>query len=327
MQPSTMIKVFLALVASASPALAELSVRLFFFFNNALLYSYSFFVLYQDDIPSGRNYMRRWPSLRCDMERERLRCVSCSTRQLHNCSLYRWCSTAGVYYLFSILSPRLPLLHTKHLLSEMRCSIIGPAMFPWIRLLSPTPIALFRCIEPSPILYPFIGGCPPPRQIYFYFWPCTNFISQTFLQPIAYPQAINVSQIQTVQFTVDPTIGPNSAEYFIRVSSTTLSNPNSPTNPYLSFSAKFTLSGMTGTFNSTVQQQIASASATPSSTAAGTSTAVSQSGTTSRASTSTTTRANNTGAASRGAVIGVSSGSAGVLVAGAALVAGVVSLF
>jgi len=152
--------------------------------------------------------------------------------------------------------------------------------------------------------------------------------AQTFLQPIAYPDSINVTQIQTINFTPDATVGPNSELYFIRFSSITLQNPASAGNPYLSFSAKFTLAGMTGTFNSTVQTQLAgitSASAAPSSTATGT--ASHSSTATSSRSTSTTTRSNTTGAASRGAVIGVSSGSAGVLVAGAALVAGVVALF
>jgi len=155
-----------------------------------------------------------------------------------------------------------------------------------------------------------------------------NAQQQTFLQPIAYPDSINVTQIQTINFTPDATVGPNSELYFIRFSSITLQNPTSAGNPYLSFSAKFTLAGMTGAWNSTVQTQLAgitSASAAPSSTATGT--ASHSSTATSSRSTSTTTRSNTTGAASRGAVIGVSSGSAGVLVAGAALVAGVVALF
>ncbi|KIM27805.1 hypothetical protein M408DRAFT_16462 [Serendipita vermifera MAFF 305830] len=152
---------------------------------------------------------------------------------------------------------------------------------------------------------------------------------QTFLQPIAYPQSVNVSEIQSISFVVDPAIGENSDQYFIRFSSLTLANPTSPTNPYLSFSAKFTLSGMTGTFNSTVRNQIASASATPSSTAGG-STSQTSTGTVTRASSSSTTsRASNgtNNAAFPRAVIGTSTGSAGVLVAGAAFVVGVVSLF
>lgn len=148
-----------------------------------------------------------------------------------------------------------------------------------------------------------------------------NSQQQTFLQPIAYPTAINVSTIQTIQFTVDPTIGPNSDQYFIRFSSTTLANPTSPTNPYLSFSAKFALTGMSGTFNATVQQQLAgvTSASSPASTSTGTARPTTT-GTTSHTSTTSTT---SRSAAFHGAV----SGSASALVAGAAFVAGVVSLF
>jgi hypothetical protein len=151
-----------------------------------------------------------------------------------------------------------------------------------------------------------------------------NAQQQTFLQPIAYPNSINVSQIQTVQFTVDPTVGANSDLYFIRFSSITLANPTSAGNPYLSFSAKFTLAGMTGTFNSTVQQQLAgitSASAAASTAATGTGTAhpTTLTGTTSHSSTTTTTHS--------GAFRGAVGGSASALFVGAAFVAGVVGLY
>jgi len=156
-----------------------------------------------------------------------------------------------------------------------------------------------------------------------------NAQQQTFLQPIAYPNSINVSQIQTVQFTVDPTVGPNSNLYFIRFSSTTLANPTSPTNPYLSFSAKFTLAGMSGTWNSTVQQQIAgitSAGSSATSTGAtgtgtGTGTAHPTTATTTSSHSSTTTTTHS------GAFRGAVSGSASALFAGAAFVAGVVTLY
>jgi hypothetical protein len=141
---------------------------------------------------------------------------------------------------------------------------------------------------------------------------------QTFLQPIASPNAVNVSTTASIEFTVDPTIGPNGADYFIRFSSTSLANPSSPSNPYLSFSAKFTLAGMTGTFNQTVLDQIASASSTASSTAAP------NTATRNTASSSRTTSATHTTTHS-GA--GLTAGVSGVLVAGAAVVAGVAGLF
>jgi len=141
---------------------------------------------------------------------------------------------------------------------------------------------------------------------------------QTFLQPIASPNAVNVSTTASIEFTVDPTIGPNGADYFIRFSSTSLANPSSPSNPYLSFSAKFTLAGMTGTFNQTVLDQIASASSTASSTAAP------NTATRNTASSSRTTSATHTTTHS-GA--GLTAGVSGILVTGAAVVAGVAGLF
>lgn len=140
---------------------------------------------------------------------------------------------------------------------------------------------------------------------------------QTFLQPIAYPEAVNVSTTSAVVFTVDPTIGPNGADYFIRFSSTSL-NQNNSANPYLSFSAKFTLEGMSGTFNSSVQAQISSASSN-SQTSTG-----SPTGTTTRASGTSSSRSatatNSTGGA-------LKNSAAGALAAGVAVVAGVVAMF
>jgi len=145
---------------------------------------------------------------------------------------------------------------------------------------------------------------------------------QTFLQPIAYPNAVNVSTTASIDFTVDPTIGPNGADYFIRFSSTSLANPASAANPYLSFSAKFTLAGMSGTFNQTVLNQIASAgSTTPASTAApNTATHNTASGSGSHTTTASHTSTTHSGA-------GLTAGVSGVLVAGAAVVAGVAGLF
>jgi len=97
-----------------------------------------------------------------------------------------------------------------------------------------------------------------------------SMTQQTFLQPIAYPVPINVSTTTSTNFTVDPTVGENGNFYFIRFSSVTLKDG---ANPYLSFSAIFTLNNMTGTFNQTVKNQIqAVSSALTGATATGTST-------------------------------------------------------
>jgi len=109
---------------------------------------------------------------------------------------------------------------------------------------------------------------------------------QSFLQPIAYPNSINVATTNTIDFIVDPTVGENGKSYFIRFSSVTLKDG---ANPYLSFSSMFTLDGMTGTFNQTVKNQIQGVtSAGTGPTSAGTATTV-----------VSTTRASSTSATSR----------------------------
>jgi len=145
---------------------------------------------------------------------------------------------------------------------------------------------------------------------------------QTFLQPIVFPGSVNVSTTSSVSFTVDPTVGPNGSNYFIRFSSTSLANPASTANPYLSFSAKFALAGMTGTFNQTVLNQIAATSTAASAPVTTTATTVHATTTTHATTTahSTSTTATHSGA-------GLTAGVSGVLVAGAAVVAGVAGLF
>ena len=85
---------------------------------------------------------------------------------------------------------------------------------------------------------------------------CPHFYS------IAFPDPINVATTASIEFTVDPAVGENGPYYFIRFSSLDLKDG---VNPYLSFSAIFTLDNMTGTFNQTVKNQIqgSSSAATP----------------------------------------------------------------
>jgi hypothetical protein len=92
---------------------------------------------------------------------------------------------------------------------------------------------------------------------------------QTQLQQIG---NIDVSKVNTISWNVDPTVGPNYDSYFIRITSVDLKDPNQTQFNAEAFSAKFTLSGMTGTFNSTVQAVISgSAASGAASTAAATS--------------------------------------------------------
>jgi len=114
---------------------------------------------------------------------------------------------------------------------------------------------------------------------------------QTLLQAIT--PSLDVSTAGSIQFTPDPTIGPNSDQYFIRFESLSLKDPTTPTAPALAFSAKFSMTGMTGTFSPAIQAQISSLSL--ASTAAPSSSPIVKVG----PSTTQTAGANNTPAAAK----------------------------
>jgi hypothetical protein len=88
-----------------------------------------------------------------------------------------------------------------------------------------------------------------------------NAQQQTLLQSIS--PSVDVSTTSSVKFTVDPSIGPNSNEYFVRIESLSLKDAKNPQYPALAFSAKFTMNSMTGTFSQEVQAQIAGQSTAP----------------------------------------------------------------
>jgi len=111
---------------------------------------------------------------------------------------------------------------------------------------------------------------------------------QTQLQSIG---NVDVSQQTSISWTPDATVGPNFDSYFIRITSVNLKDANQTQFNAEAFSAKFTLSGMTGTFNSTIQAQISgAASSGAASTAAATSASTRPSG--ASASTASTTKPN-----------------------------------
>jgi len=114
-----------------------------------------------------------------------------------------------------------------------------------------------------------------------------NAQQQTSLQLIV--DSVNVATTSSIQFTPNPSIGPNGNEYFIRIESLGFKDPKNPQFPALSFSAKFALDNMSGTFNQTVLAQIAGQSTAPlagQTSAAASSPSASASLTSSRASTS-----------------------------------------
>jgi len=117
-----------------------------------------------------------------------------------------------------------------------------------------------------------------------------NAQQQTLLQLIA--TDVDVSKVATQAWTPDATVGPNFDNYFIRFTSNSLKDASQSQFPAEAFSAKFTLTGMTGTFNSTVQAEI-SGSLTPSG-AASTGAATSGSGATTQHASSTSGAAAST---------------------------------
>lgn len=141
-----------------------------------------------------------------------------------------------------------------------------------------------------------------------------NANQQALLQTIS--ASVDVSTTSSINFTPDGTIGPDSSEYFVRFTSINLKDATNSQYPAEAFSAKFTMTGMTGTFNSTIQDEIngqstAPIGATATSSASGTMVTVSKASTTSSSgsktstSTSTSATATKTGAAGKVGVTGI----------------------
>lgn len=114
--------------------------------------------------------------------------------------------------------------------------------------------------------------------------------NQIKLQNLA--ASVDVSKTSSVSATIDPSIGQDSNQYFIRVTSLSLASTTSAGYNYEAFSAMFSISAMTGTFNATV---LAAIDATASNA---TSSAVSAASSVKSAATSAT--AKSTGSAASG---------------------------
>jgi hypothetical protein len=160
-----------------------------------------------------------------------------------------------------------------------------------------------------------------------------NALQQTSLQVIS--PTTDVSKASSIDVTIDASIGPNSKEYFIRFESISFKDPKAPQFPALAFSAKFELTGMKGTFNSSVQAQIdgqstapigGSAAASPSSTGAAATTTPAASAKASGASSGTAAKTSTaaTGKPSNGASITMSL--SGLVAIAAAIAAAVMAL-
>ncbi|KAK0221035.1 hypothetical protein EDD85DRAFT_960562 [Armillaria nabsnona] len=88
-----------------------------------------------------------------------------------------------------------------------------------------------------------------------------NSLQQTTLQVIA--ENVDVATTSTLQFVPSANIGAPSDQYFIRVDSNELKDATNSQYPALSFSAKFTIDGLSGSFNTSVQAQIDGQSTAP----------------------------------------------------------------
>ncbi|KAF8684973.1 Ser-Thr-rich glycosyl-phosphatidyl-inositol-anchored membrane family [Rhizoctonia solani] len=149
---------------------------------------------------------------------------------------------------------------------------------------------------------------------------------QTVLQDLG---ATNAATTGAIQFVPNGSVGEDSSEYFIKMVSVNMADPANPQYKTSAYSAKFTLKGMTGKFNSTIQSQIAGTPASSTgtlpagtSTSADTTTAKISTTHTSTSSTATGTPANSNNAATNGAgsiVVGMGMFGATVLAAFAAV--------
>ncbi|KAH9942074.1 hypothetical protein B0H21DRAFT_780045 [Amylocystis lapponica] len=100
--------------------------------------------------------------------------------------------------------------------------------------------------------------------------------------------SVNVSTTSAITFTPDASIGPNGADYFLRFTSLALMDGQYPAE---AFSAKFTLSSMSGQFNASISSQIAAGSSAP----AGASSTPASSPTTSHAGSSSAASSSHSG--------------------------------
>jgi len=77
--------------------------------------------------------------------------------------------------------------------------------------------------------------------------------TQTCFQTIS--SSWNVTHTN-VTYENNPKDGPNGTYYFLKFRALNYTSPTNPSQPYEAFSSRFTLSGMTGTFNASVMAEI-----------------------------------------------------------------------
>jgi len=150
-------------------------------------------------------------------------------------------------------------------LSLAVAAAVAPQALATIFITSPVATTTCTAGQPCSVQWDDNGVPPSLAQV----GPCSigiyagSVTQQTLLQMIS--PSLDVSTTASVSFNPDPSIGPNTNIYFIKFISAGLKDTAVPTAPYEQFSAKFTLAGMTGTFNSTVAAEVAGQSVAPNS--------------------------------------------------------------
>jgi len=151
-----------------------------------------------------------------------------------------------------------------------------------------------------------------------------NQIDQTSVQEIV--PSVDVSTTSSIVFTPNPGAGENGEYYFVRFESLALKDANNSAYPAEAFSATFSLSGMTGTFNASVQSEINGASTAPiSAPSSAPSAATSHIATTPVAKSAAATSANPSASASQSIAAGAANGAMGMHGASGMMVAGVLA--
>jgi len=140
---------------------------------------------------------------------------------------------------------------------------IASSTFATVFVTAPVASTTYSGGKPAVVTWQDSGSAPTlqdfgPSKISIY---VGNAQQQTSLQLIN--GSVDVSKVSTVDFTPDPSIGPNGNEYFIRFESLSLKDSAQPQFPALAFSAKFTLDSMTGNFSAAILSQISGQSTAP----------------------------------------------------------------
>lgn len=102
---------------------------------------------------------------------------------------------------------------------------------------------------------------------------CTGGVQQqTCLQNIS--PSTDVSQTASLSYNPNPSIGESGNMWFIKFTALNYKDPANPQFPFTAFSAKVMLTGMTGTFNATIESELAGATVVPPAPGAATTPAV-----------------------------------------------------